>query len=118
MLTEPNTGSGQVGAGAPHLSEGGVFARQDDHHGDVVSTVRHLQQLDVVLWNVSVPEAGLLIHHLGWAGLTLADVEVGGVHIVFLKFILPLTLKEKSTSTRSHQQQAPPTAQGDLGTLK
>lgn len=58
-------GWGQVAAGAPHLSEGGAFAGQDDHHGDVISTVGHLQQLDVVLWDVPVPEAGLLVHHVG-----------------------------------------------------
>lgn len=29
-------------AGDSHLTEGGAFAGQDDHHGDVISAVWHL----------------------------------------------------------------------------
>lgn len=78
-----------------HLTERGLHTGQDDHHGDVISKIRHLQQLDIVLRNVSVPEAGLLVHHVDQAGPTLADVEVCQVHIVTVELVLPLTLRSE-----------------------
>lgn len=88
----------------PHLTERGAFVRQDDHHGDVVSAVRHLQQLHMVVGEVPVPEAGLLVHHADRAGATLADVEVWGIHVIFVELVLPLTLRE-DTRERQHPEQ-------------
>lgn len=78
-----------------HLTQRGVFARQDDHHGDVISAVWHLQQLHVVVAEVAVLEAGLLVHHADRAGATRAQVEVCGVHVFFVELVLPLTLRQE-----------------------
>lgn len=74
------------------------MGRQDDHHGDVVSAVRHLQQLHVVVREVPVPELGLLVHHVHLAGATVTDPEVRDVNVVFVELVLPLTLKEETES--------------------
>lgn len=58
-----------------YLTERAVSARQDDHHGDVISAVRHLQQLHLVVREVPVPEPGLLVHHVDGAR-AVTDVEV------------------------------------------
>lgn len=76
-----------------YLTECGVSAWQDDHHGDVVSTIWHLQQLHMIIREILVPELGLLVHHVDGAGATLTDMEVCVEHLVFIKLVLPLTLK-------------------------
>jgi len=83
-----------------YRAERRAYARQDDHHGDVFSLVRHLQQLHLIVGEIFVPELGLLVHHADLAAATLADLEVAGEHVVFVELVPPLTLRGR----RSHVQ--------------
>lgn len=94
-IDEMNIGKNKRSTDWRYLTEKGVFHRQDDHHGDVVSAVRHLQQLHLVVGEVLVPELGLLVHHFDGAGPSRADLEVRDVHVVFVELVLPLTLREE-----------------------
>lgn len=82
-----------------YLTERGASARQDDHHGDVVSAVRHLQQLHLVVGEVPVPEPGLLVHHVDRAAVTHANLEVCDEDVFFVELVLPLTLRGRNSSS-------------------
>lgn len=75
-----------------YLGEGRVSCGQDDDHGDIVATVRQLQDLYLVILETGVLELGFLEHHGDAAGSALADGEVSLVDVVFVKLTLPLPL--------------------------
>lgn len=81
------------GGNQHYLTERMAFARQDDHHGDVISSVRHLQQLHLLVGEALVVELDLLEHHADLAGATRVDVEVCGHQVLFGELVFPQTLR-------------------------
>lgn len=82
-----------------YLTQRGISAWQDDHHGYVFSSVRHLQQLYMVFRQVLVLELGLLVHHVYLAAPTGVDIEVRSKHVILVKLVQPLTLRGGKTQS-------------------
>lgn len=85
-----------------HLTELDASLWQDDHHGDVLSSVRHLQQLNVVVGEVHVLKPGLLVHHVDLAFYIVADIEVVGEDVFYVELVLPLTLEVDGVDEDQH----------------
>ena len=71
--------------------------RQDDHHGDLVAVVGHLQDVRAQLLRRVVVELALLVHEVGHADLVPAHVEVVLFRLALLKLGLPLALELMSS---------------------
>lgn len=69
----------------PNLEGVILERRQDDHHGDLIAVVGHLENVGAKFLRRVVVELALLVHELGHADLVATHVEVVLLRLRFLE---------------------------------